>query len=83
MGKVQDWFWVGDELGVPFSKLTEIKEQSSTEIEQCLALTRYWLNTDPDPSWEQLGRALYNSGEERAATMVKQYLPPQGTYVNS
>ena len=74
MGKVQNWRLVGDWLDVPDSKLDEIEEQSSTEME----LTRYWLNTDPDPSWEKLGTALYNSGEERAATMVKQYLPPQG-----
>ena len=82
MGKVQGWYEVGAVLDVPRSKLDEIEEQSSTEIEQHLALTRYWLNTHPDPSWEKLGRVLYNSGEERAATMVKQYLPPQGI-VNS
>ena len=80
MGKVQEWRVVGGifGLGVPDSKLDEIEEQSSTEMEQCLTLGRYWLNTHPDPSWEKLGRALYDSGEERAATMVKQYLPPQG-----
>ena len=78
MGKVEEWDGVGLELGVPGSKRTEIKEQSSTEMEQHLALTRYWINTDPDPSWEKLGKALYNSGEERAATVMKQYLPPQG-----
>ena len=65
-------------LGVPHSKLDEIEEQSSTEMEQGLALTRYWINTDPDPSWEKLGKALYKAGEERAATVMKQYLPPQG-----
>ena len=78
MGKVQDWYEVGHWLGVPGSKRQEIKEQSSTEMEQRLELGRYWLNTNPDPSWEQLGRALYDSGEERAAMMVKQYLPTQG-----
>ena len=75
MGKVQKWWVVGGWLGVPDSKLDEIEEQS---MEQGLALTRYWINTDPDPSWEKLGRALYDSGEERAATVMKQYLPPQG-----
>ena len=81
MGKVQKWRKVGGVmfgLGVPDSKLDEIEVQSSTEMEQCLALTIYWLNTHPDPSWQQLGRAFYHRGEERAATMVKQYLPPQG-----
>ena len=78
MGKVQDWEMVGLGLGVPLSKRQEIKEQSSTEMEQRLTLGRYWLNTHPDPSWEKLGTALYKRGEERAAMMVKQYLPPQG-----
>ena len=78
MGKVQEWENVGLYLGVPDSKLEEIKEQSSTEMEQHLALTKYWVNTDPDPSWEKLGRVLYERGEESAAMMVKQYLPPQG-----
>ena len=78
MGKVQGWYLVGDKLGVPDSKLDEIKNQSSTEMEQHLELTKYWVNTDPDPSWEKLGRVLYTYGEETAAMMVKQYLPPQG-----
>ena len=78
MGKVQDWDEVGLDLGVPRSKRNEIKEQSSTEMEQHLALTKYWVNTHPDPSWEKLGRVLYMEGEESAAMMVKQYLPPQG-----
>ena len=78
MGKVQEWWEVGGALGVPDSKLIEIEDQSSTEMEHHLALTSYWLNTHPDPSWQQLGRALYHRGEERAATVMKQYLPPQG-----
>ena len=78
MGKVERWVSVGGELGVPGSMLIKINEQSSTEMEKCLTLGRYWFNTHPDPSWEKLGRALYKAGEERAATMVKQYLPPQG-----
>ena len=78
MGKVRRWEVVGDDLEVPDSKLDEIKEQSSTEIEKSLQVGRYWVNTHPDPSWEELGRVLYLRGEETAAMMVKQYLPPQG-----
>ena len=78
MGKVQEWDSVGGKLSVSYSKRQEIREQSSTEMEKSLELGRYWVNTHPDPSWEQLGTALYRSGEERAAMMVKQYLPPQG-----
>ena len=78
MGKVQRWYEVGLYLGVPKSKLDEIKEQSSTEIEKSHQVGRYWVNTHPNPSWEELGKTLYLNGEETAAMMVKQYLPPQG-----
>ena len=81
MGKVQKWKEVGGGifgLGIPDSKLDEIEEQSSTEMEKSHRVGRYWVNTHPDPSWEKLGRLLYWSGEEKAAMMVKQYLPPQG-----
>ena len=78
MGKVQKWYWVGYDLQVPSSKRDEIEEQSSTETEKSHQVGRYWVNTHPDPSWEELGKALYRNGEETAAMMVKQYLPPQG-----
>ena len=78
MGKVQKWKEVGIVLGVPDSKLDEIAEQSSTEIEKSHQVGQYWVNTHPDPTWEKLGRVLYQYGEETAAMMVKQYLPPQG-----
>ena len=78
MGKVQEWELVGIVLGAPESKLHEIKEQSSTEIEKSHQVGRYWVNTHPDPSLERLGRALYYYGEETAGMMLKQYLPPQG-----
>ena len=78
MGKVQEWYEVGEWLTVPSSKLDKIKEQSSSEIEKSHQVGRYWVNTHPDPSWEELGRVLYERGEETAAMMVKQYLPPQG-----
>ena len=78
MGKVQEWYEVGVDLGVPDSKRDEIEEQSSTEIEKRHQVGRYWVSTHPNPSWEKLGRVLYHHGEETAAMMVKQYLPPQG-----
>ena len=73
MAEVTDWVSVGIELGVPVSKLNEISQQSSTEREKSLALVDYWVNTDPDASWEKLARALYQQGEEKAAAVMKQY----------
>ena len=80
MEKVQNWKEVGGifGLGIPDSKLDEIEKQSSTEVEKSHRLGQYWVNTHPNPSWEELGSVLYTMGEETAAMMVKQYLPPQG-----
>ena len=77
MAEVGDWEEVGNWLGVPDSKQEEISQQSSTEMEKCLALGDYWVNTAPDASWERLARALYRSGEERAHAVMKQYLQQQ------
>ena len=82
MAEVMDWRGVRSWLDVPESKLEEISQQSSTEREKSLALVDYWVNTDPDASWEQLAMVLYLKGEEKAAAVMKQYLP-QGMCVLS
>ena len=74
MAEVGNWVEVGSWLGVPVSKRQEIKQQSSTEREKSLALGDYWVNTDPEASWEKLARVLYQVGEERALAVTKQYL---------
>ena len=73
---------VGSLLGVPLSKREEINQQSSTDMEKRLALGYYWVNTDPDASWEKLAKVLYQLGEKRAAAVMKQHLP-QGMCVLS
>ena len=80
MAEVGDWMEVRH--GVPDSKREEINQQSSTEREKSLALGDYWVNTDPDASWEKLARLLYLCGQEKAAAVMKQYLP-QGMCVLS
>ena len=75
MAEVGDWWSVGMlGLGVPDSKRQEIKQQSSTEREKSLALGDYWVNTDPDASWERLARKLYRWVEDRAVAVTRQYL---------
>ena len=74
MAEVGNWDRVGIYLGVPLSKREEIKQQSSNEREKSLALGDYWVNTDPDASWERLARVLYQEQEERAVAVTKQYL---------
>ena len=74
MAEVGNWWSVVFELGVPRSKREEISQQSSTERERCLALGDYWVNTDPDASWERLATKFYHRREERAVAVTKQYL---------
>ena len=74
MVEVGDWKSVGIWLDVPYSKQQVILQQSSTEREMSLALGDYWVNTDPDASWEGLAGALYQKEEERALAVTKQYL---------
>ena len=74
MAEVGNWWGVGLSLGVPLSKRVEINQQSSTEREKCRALGDYWVNTDPDACWEKLARVLYQSGEEAALAVMRQYL---------
>ena len=76
MAEVGDWRGVGSWL-VPYSKLEEISQQSSTNREKSLALGDYWVNTDPDASWKKLATELYRMGEERALAVTKQYLQQQ------
>ena len=74
MAEVRHRWNVERNLGVPYPKLQEIKQQSSTEREKRLALGDYWVNTDPDASWEKLAWVLYLKGEKRALAVTKQYL---------
>ena len=73
---VGNWLEVGSSLGVPLSKLVEIRQQSSTVREKSLAVGDYWVNTDPGASWEKLAMVLYLRGEEKAL-VTKQYLQQQ------
>ena len=77
MAEVGDWWMVGGGLNVPPSKIREISQQSSTKREKSLALGDYWVNTDPDASWEKLAWLLYQEREERALAVTKQYLQQQ------
>ena len=75
MAEVVDWEkvrWLVHE-----SKQQEIKQQSSTEREKSLALGDYWVNTNPNASWERLATELYEEREERALALTKQYLQQQ------
>ena len=82
MAEVENWVMMGSVLGVQDSKRQEIKQHSSTEREKSLELGDYWVNTNPDASWERLARVLYQRGEERALAVTIQYVQQQqGMYL--
>jgi len=86
MGEVRDWKRVAGRsllcgLGIPDSKLHEIKQQSYTESDRSYLMVEYWVNTDPRASWRRLADVLYKVGEDSALMMVKQYLP-KGMYLS-
>ena len=56
MGEVGHWERVAHTfgLGIPDSKLQEIKQQSYTERDRSRLAGEYWVNTDPDTSWSVL-----------------------------
>ena len=74
MAEVGNWMSVGMTLGVPVSKLKEIRQNSFTEREKSIALGDYWINTDNDASWDRLARVLYQCEVERALALMNQYL---------
>ena len=80
MEQVQNWESVGKYLHVPYSKLQEINQHPSTVREKSKGVGCFWVNSDPDASWEVLAGAFYWKEEGRAAAMVTQYLP-NGTFV--
>ena len=88
MGKMRDWERVARGgsvypfglritrgLGIPYSKLQEIKQQFYTKRDRIRLAAEYWVNTDPRVSWLVLGRALWKERERTALAMVEQYLP--------
>ncbi len=50
MEEVRDWWEVGHSLGVPHSRMNQIKDTHSTEEEKKCALVRYYLQTVHDAS---------------------------------
>ena len=62
-------------LGISYSKVQEIKQQSYTKKDRSRLAGEYWVNTDPNASWRRLADVLYKEEEDSALLMVKQYLP--------
>ena len=55
---VVDWFGLGTQLDVKHSRLKKIRREIDTDDGRRNEMINYWLNTDPEASWEKLSEAL-------------------------
>ena len=86
MAEVGDWVEVATFLEITdfvqeivkdkaFERVFKGEEKLSEREASCL-MGEYWVNTDPDASWEKLSMVLYHAkNAEKATAMAKQHLP--------
>ena len=78
---VRDVETLGVILEVPPTKRDEVKQQSASDEERREGLVKYYVDTGPNASWEDLGGELLLWGEEAAMEEVKVHIKPtQGEY---
>ena len=71
---------LGNVLMVPSTK-KELRQQSAGDEERRKGLVKYYMDTAPNASWEDLGGRLLYEGEEAAMEEVKVHIKPtQGKY---
>ena len=72
---------LGDVLRVPSPKWDEVEQQSASVEERREGLVKYYMDTSPYASWEDLGGGLLYEGEDAALEEVKVHIKPtQGEY---
>ena len=72
---------LGRVLEVPLPKRDEVKQQSASVEERREGLVKYYMDTYPNASWEDLGGKLLSLEEDAAMEEVKVHIKPtQGEY---
>ena len=72
---------LGIVLEVPYTKRDEVEQQSASDEERREGLVKYYVDTSPNASWEDLGGELLSWREEAAMEEVKVYIKPtEGEY---
>ena len=72
---------LGDVLEVPPTKRDEVEQQSASDEERREGLVKYYVDTAPNASWEDLGGEFLFWGEEAAMEEVKVHIKPtEGEY---
>ena len=75
MDKIEGDKWeVMMRLGMPESLLEEIERRCSTDSEKSRACADYYVHVNPDASWRQLTKALYEKKEFTAARESKSFM---------
>ena len=77
MDKVEGDKWKmmgGAGLDIPRSLLKEIQRRYSTDAEKIHTHVNYYLNYQPDASWEHLTAGLYGNKEFAAARESKSFM---------
>ena len=67
-------------LSIPVAIRERITKHHATDKMQSRAAGEWWVHTELSPSWDNLARALYHKGEDRALEKMTQYLP-KGVYM--
>ena len=76
--KMSDWARIGSNpfyTIVPDARAEVIRRQYPSHDDQRRQGAQYYINVDPDASWEDLARMLYECEENRAKEAFKAELP--------
>ena len=57
-----DWYALSYQLGIPESRLDELKRQSSVSVSSKQMMLREWMTSHPAPSWDIMTEVLYQEG---------------------
>ena len=82
MEVVGDWRQLASDyrINIPIAIRERITKHHATNKMRSRAAGEWWVHTYHSPSWDNLARALYHRGEDRALEKMTQYLP-KGVYM--
>ena len=66
----------GEELRIPRSQRTEIRQNFTNTIDQKKQCIYYWMKKDPLATWRRLINTLYEIGETKLADSIRSNAEP-------
>ena len=71
---------LGSVVGVPYNKMDQFRQQSSSDEEYRILLINCWMMSDYNPTWEELaGRCFYFEKEKALEEVKKHFQRKLGT----